>query len=79
MKKLRLDLAALRVESFLADAQEDGRGTVHAHYSDTDTDTFPDTAGSCFSNYCFPTDWCGTTNMCASANASCAGMCGNEN
>jgi hypothetical protein len=80
MKKLHLDLAALRVESFLAMDQEDGLGTVHAHYADTDTDGFPDTDGSCNSNYCFPTDDCNDSRNCATVQVSCyEGTCNQNN
>jgi hypothetical protein len=74
MKKLHLNIDALLVESFATHAGTRDAGTVRAHQFGTETN-----GGSCFSDLCFPTDWCGDTNMCASANATCAGMCGNEN
>jgi hypothetical protein len=74
MKKLRLDINSLRVESFGTHANTRSTGTVRAHQFGTETN-----GGSCFSDLCFPTDWCGDTNMCASANASCAGTCNHEN
>jgi len=70
MKKLQLDLTALRVESFMTDAPARGAGTVRAHQETN--------RGSCFSDSCFPTDFCNTAT-CASMNASCAGTCTHEN
>ena len=81
MKKLHLDLAALRVESFVAAPREHGFGTVHAHesgYPDRDTDTFADTDGSCFTNLVFPTDLC--TNNPLTVQVSCyEGTCNQNN
>ena len=37
MRKLRLDLDALAVDSFRTTRAEDGRGTVNAHYAYTNT------------------------------------------
>jgi hypothetical protein len=72
MKKLHLDIDTLRVESFTTQVQPRGTGTVRGHfYEETN-------GGSCFSNLCFPTDWCDSRN-CASANASCATTCTHDN
>lgn len=61
MKKLHLNVDALRVESFTTQPQERGTGTVRAHETN---------AGSCFSDLCFPTDFCGTFG-CGTAFQSC--------
>lgn len=54
MKKLKLDMDALRVESFASDAAGEGRGTVHGHLRPTDPKVCP------FSNnwYCSVGDGC---------------------
>lgn len=61
MKKLSLDLTALRVESFKIESQASNGGTVRGHETN---------AGSCFSDLCFPTDFCGTFN-CGTRVMSC--------
>jgi hypothetical protein len=64
MKKIVLDVEALAVESFVADAQQGGkRGTVHGH------DTLRCTAVGCDTYYCSI-----GYNTCAQA--SCPGTCG---
>lgn len=70
MKKLHLDLTTLRVETFATHATASAGGTVQAHQETN--------GGSCFSDLCFPTDFCNTAT-CASMNATCAGTCGHEN
>lgn len=68
MKKLRLEIDALRVESFGTGAASDG-GTVIAHFDNeiapatgpvivTDPDTDPSRVDSCYFNTCYDTcDW----------------------
>jgi hypothetical protein len=68
MKKLQLNINALRVESFTTQPQPRDAGTVHAQQeSNTDCD-------SCFSDLCFGTDGC-TAIACPSLNKTCAGTC----
>jgi hypothetical protein len=71
MKKLHLNIDTLRVESFTTHSSPLGAGTVRAHQYGTN-------GGSCFSDLCFPTDWCNTNN-CGSMDASCATTCGHVN
>ena len=63
MKKLRLDVESLRVESFGTGAAAAG-GTVVAHFDKLVTATIDDTGGdrsridSCYFNTCYDTcDW----------------------
>jgi hypothetical protein len=64
MKKLRLEVDALRVESFGTGAASAG-GTVNAHFDRntgpvivTDPDTDPSRIDSCYFNTCYDTcDW----------------------
>jgi hypothetical protein len=81
MKKLHLDLAALQVESFVSAPHDEGLGTVHAHgTADTDTDTFPDTNGSCFTDMGFPTDYCNDSRNALTVQVSCYdGTCNQAN
>ena len=73
MKKLSLDLTALRVESFTVQQPARNVGTVRGHQIE-DTN-----GGSCFSWLCFPTDLCGSFN-CGTRVMSCrAADCTHEN
>lgn len=66
MKKLRLEIDALRVESFGTGAASAG-GTVNAHFDEialatdpviTDPDTDPSRIDSCYFDTCYDTcDW----------------------
>lgn len=57
MKKLSLEIAELRVESFRTLAESDARGTVRAHgYTEPD---YPSCALTCSASPPFPTALCG--------------------
>jgi hypothetical protein len=89
MKKLKLDLDNLRVDSFdLTPAKDSGgRGTVVAQYDTCDTctcysacGTCPTCCGTCYYTDCgtCPQDWscCATCNSCDSCNDTCGDSCG---
>lgn len=88
MKKLSLDLGALRVESFETDTEPGARGTVHGHtwpnWPCVHTDwgpTCPPTGDpSCYETACVGADGCGgsggsPTSTCR-GNETCAPMTG---
>lgn len=55
MKKLKLDLDRIQVESFKVEAAEHGKGTVQAHSADPRFHCGSnDSCDSCWPNYCPP-------------------------
>jgi hypothetical protein len=63
MRKLRIQLDDLQVESFATDAQPAERGTVHARVPDTDPGWCPQTGDA----------YCTFGHGCTMANYTCGG------
>jgi hypothetical protein len=87
MKKLKLDLGALRVESFAVAPGQERAGTVAAQVADVDNASLDDycmggsigayTVGTCIGpTFCCPATWKSTCLSCeGTCGASCGGSC----
>jgi len=64
MKKIRLEVDELRVESFDVTAEEDGRTTVHGHVQVRGSDDCPAGVDSGNTPICGHS-WCGYYNTCS--------------
>ena len=83
MRKLKLEMDALVVESFASDTRTDGEGTVRAHLSAYYEDCGPDDTGqasctcepTCNAQTCYACGTGGCTGVSCAA-TSCLAACG---